>query len=71
MSEEQAEWTMNIADRYAARYICVDHHPLFNEVLSMQLVDLFPAAVQCEEDGPDADKNGCPETPPGDPVEAE
>ena len=59
MSAAQAEWTMNIADRYAARCICQSDHPLYHQSLSALLVDHFPDAVQ---DAQHSERN--PETPP-------
>jgi len=59
MCAAQAEWTMNITDRHAARCICQSDHPLYHQSLSSLLVEHFPDAVQ---DSKRSERN--PETPP-------
>lgn len=59
-SPAQAEWTMNVADRYAARCVCMSDHPLYHQNLASLLTEHFPAAIQDVKQS--SEQN--PETPP-------
>lgn len=63
MSQEQALWTTNIADRVAARCICMSDHPLYHHHLSSLLAEHFSDAIRGPKQSTTFGKNYCPETP--------